>query len=242
MTDHQNSSAGSASARAVDVIQCVLIERPEIGKAEAIRIIEALRSANLHVTGNAAQCVGMTVASVAAIIDPVAFDPISLDDKHPGWECRREQATETAKKIVALAQPSPAATAEPFDVMSTIDPDHAESFDRHNGSSADSEPAAWVNGDELDNLLDDRTTLIQGTQSGWRRTPLYRAVPQAVAWQPIETAPMDTNVLMAWFYESQWEIASGWAGSTKGGYLHSQATHWKPLPTPPVSRPHGGRE
>lgn len=54
-------------------------------------------------------------------------------------------------------------------------------MDDEQSNAADSEPAAWVNGDELDNLLDDRTTLIQGTQSGWRRTPLYRAVPQAVA-------------------------------------------------------------
>lgn len=37
----------------------------------------------------------------------------------------------------------------------------------------ETEPVAYVNGDELANLLDDRTTLIQGTKSGWRRTPLY---------------------------------------------------------------------
>ena len=41
--------------------------------------------------------------AIAKVIDPVAFDPISLGDKHPGWECRRETATETADKILDLA-------------------------------------------------------------------------------------------------------------------------------------------
>jgi hypothetical protein len=59
-----------------------------------------------------AQGSGMSVELVAACIDPVAFDPISLDDKHPGWECRRERATEAAKKIVALAAQPPAAPVD----------------------------------------------------------------------------------------------------------------------------------
>lgn len=40
--------------------------------------------------------------AIAAIIDPVAFDPISLGDTHPGWLHRRETALETADKIRAL--------------------------------------------------------------------------------------------------------------------------------------------
>jgi hypothetical protein len=36
-------------------------------------------------------------------------------------------------------------------------------------------PIAYVNGDELDNMLDDRTATIQGSPSGWRKTPLYAA-------------------------------------------------------------------
>lgn len=42
------------------------------------------------------------------------------------------------------------------------------------GGSAGDEVAAWVNGDELDNLLDDRSATIEGRRSGWRGTPLYR--------------------------------------------------------------------
>lgn len=47
--------------------------------------------------------------------------------------------------------------------------------------AAPSEPVAYVNGDELDNMLDDRTATIQTNPSGWRRTPLYRAAPTAAA-------------------------------------------------------------
>lgn len=89
----EHLSAGSASARAVDVIQCVLIERPEIGKAEAIRIIEALRSANLHVTGNAAQLEKMPVAR------PVAFRvPRVIDDKISETEFRLFDDEEEARR------------------------------------------------------------------------------------------------------------------------------------------------
>jgi len=42
--------------------------------------------------------------SIAEIIDPVAFDPISLKDSHPSWRCRRESAIETANKILAIPQ------------------------------------------------------------------------------------------------------------------------------------------
>lgn len=54
------------------------------------------------------------------------------------------------------------------------------------------EPVGYVNGDELDNMLDnmldDRTATIQGTQSGWRKTPLYLHPPKAGAAAPAEGA------------------------------------------------------
>lgn len=40
--------------------------------------------------------------AIAAVIDPVAFDPISLADTHPSWEWRRETARATAAEILAL--------------------------------------------------------------------------------------------------------------------------------------------
>jgi hypothetical protein len=41
------------------------------------------------------------------------------------------------------------------------------------------EPVAYVNRDELDNMLDDRTATIAGVRDGWRKTPLYLATPSS---------------------------------------------------------------
>lgn len=41
------------------------------------------------------------------------------------------------------------------------------------------EPVAWVNGSELDNMLDDRTATIEGHKSGWRGVPLYDTAQRA---------------------------------------------------------------
>jgi hypothetical protein len=63
------------------------------------------------------------------------------------------------------------------------------------------------------------------------------------AWMPIETAPRDEELLLGWWQkwpELRWEWASGLAGSTKGGWLHGNATHWQRLPSPPLSRPQRG--
>jgi hypothetical protein len=59
-------------------------------------------------------------------------------------------------------------------------------------------------------------------------------------WQPIETAPKDIDLLLGWWREwpeRVWESSAGLAGSTKGGWLHGQATHWMPMPTPPSESP-----
>jgi hypothetical protein len=64
-------------------------------------------------------------------------------------------------------------------------------------------------------------------------------------WMPIETAPRDTEILLAWWAtwpERGWKIESGWAGRSNSchpdsgasnGWLHGTATHWQPLPPPP---------
>ncbi|AYN94384.1 hypothetical protein EAW52_10640 [Pseudomonas sp. LTJR-52] len=41
--------------------------------------------------------------------------------------------------------------------------------------TASAEPVAWVNGDELNNMLDDRSAVIAGKMDGYRKTPLYTA-------------------------------------------------------------------
>ena len=40
------------------------------------------------------------------------------------------------------------------------------------------EPVAYVHGDDLDNLIDDRVAFIQRTKSGHRKTALYTTPPQ----------------------------------------------------------------
>ena len=65
---------------------------------------------------------------------------------------------------------------------------------------------------------------------------LLIGAPQS-PWMDIETAPKDVELLLGWWrsgLERQWECTSGLAGSTKGGWLHGQATHWQPLPAPPT--------
>lgn len=62
------------------------------------------------------------------------------------------------------------------------------------------------------------------------------AIQAAPTWQPIETAPKDVEILLGWWRdwpERKWEQAVGLAGSTKGGWLHGQATHWMFAPEPP---------
>lgn len=75
-------------------------------------------------------------------------------------------------------------------------------------------------------------------------------------WQPIETAPHDTSVLLGWWREwpeLRWETKVGKASSgfrwkvpgkrgIKSTYSrHPRATHWRPLP-PPGPRPPMARD
>ena len=60
-------------------------------------------------------------------------------------------------------------------------------------------------------------------------------------WQPIETAPHKTDVLMTWvhtmtgarWYEAGWASGGERVGCTSSKWFHGRATHWRPLPTPP---------
>lgn len=41
---------------------------------------------------------------------------------------------------------------------------------------AETKPVGYVNGDELDNMLDDRTATIQSNPSGLRKTPIFTSL------------------------------------------------------------------
>lgn len=62
-----------------------------------------------------------------------------------------------------------------------------------------------------------------------------RAAGDAPAWQPIKTAPADVQLLLGWWREwpiLEWEMTAEQYSNTKGGWRHSWATHWMPLPAP----------
>lgn len=61
-------------------------------------------------------------------------------------------------------------------------------------------------------------------------------------WQPIETAPHNTRILLAWqdWCDGSWSYEAGPYSTGErlpNGYsnvsCHGSATHWQPLPTPP---------
>lgn len=70
-----------------------------------------------------------------------------------------------------------------------------------------------------------------------RELSRLRREGDAPQWQPIETAPRDVEVLLGWvstWPTPAWQVAAGLAGSTKGGWIHGNATHWRPLPEQPA--------
>jgi len=68
-------------------------------------------------------------------------------------------------------------------------------------------------------------------------------------WQPIETAPPDTDVLLGWWRKwpvRAWEQKVGWAVASNTcpppwskWWCDSEATHWMHLPAPPEGRTDG---
>lgn len=68
-------------------------------------------------------------------------------------------------------------------------------------------------------------------------------------WLDIETAPMDTDVILGWWasvdgLNYHWEMEIGWAGASNtkppgmsNAWRHGQATHWRICPGPPAAAP-----
>jgi hypothetical protein len=108
--------------------------------------------------------------------------------------------------------------------------EHQDDYDAFNGRLGPSDDA-W------------RATL-QATinQQAEEIERLREAERRSIQWQPIETAPKDVPVLLGWedSFRREWEYEAGLYGSTRGGWLHGQATHWMPLPSPPSPIPNNG--
>jgi hypothetical protein len=151
-------------------------------------------------------------------------------------------ALEVIQAEAFTAQP-PAAPVETLDALvEKITPENRHQEVGIECSSAGSEPVVWrvrYCGQWM--YFEDKANAEIYAQGDDNTEPLYRAVPQSSGvWQVVETAPKDVEVLMCWeveWPERRWEYASGLWGSTRGGWNHGQATHWMPLPTPPVTRP-----
>jgi hypothetical protein len=73
-------------------------------------------------------------------------------------------------------------------------------------------------------------------------------------WLPIETAPLDRDVMLGWWViwpEREWKVEYGWAGKSNScppgisnAWLHGQATHWfsPQLPAPPEASTQSERD
>ena len=77
-----------------------------------------------------------------------------------------------------------------------------------------------------------------------------KRIAELAEWRPIESAPMDTRVLLGWFEtwpNLVWRMTADIAGhandmpaprpfegTRSNGWRHGQATHWIPLPQPPT--------
>lgn len=98
-TPHTEGAADKAPPAILKARGDLAVENRNYWQAEAER--RAARIAELEAELQRRSGVQSREA-IAAIIDPVAFDPISLGDTHPGWLHRREVVLETAGKILAL--------------------------------------------------------------------------------------------------------------------------------------------
>ena len=67
------------------------------------------------------------------------------------------------------------------------------------------------------------------------------ALKARIAWQPIETAPKDGTMILAYFVNDHWPSVVGtmqWTDFNGGGWVHypnGKPTRWQPLPAPPAA-------
>lgn len=76
----------------------------------------------------------------------------------------------------------------------------------------------------------------------WNDRAIYDAMLTAspeCGWLSVETAPKDEDVLLGWWEtwpQKRWVQEVSAYHHTRSGSLHSSATHWQRLPSPPASK------
>lgn len=108
--------------------------------------------------------------------------------------------------------------------------------------AVESEPVAWLVRDNDDEEF--RVAFIE-PDICWQKAPLYAHPPRSLSnegWMPIESVPHNEEVFLGWFdMDGDWitEVGEGfwgWRNETANNISrHGSATHWQPLPTPPLS-------
>lgn len=83
------------------------------------------------------------------------------------------------------------------------------------------------------------TELMGADRTGYQVPPTLTHQP--AGWESVETAPKDEVVLLSWWdhHGKQWEYEAGLYGSTRGGWLHGQATYWKRISAPAALKSEG---
>lgn len=124
----------------------------------------------LHVQYESEQRGSTDSTTPAAHIAPA--EALSVDDERAAFEAEERKHSSNLNR-----QPSDGQYENPC-TQSAWEGWQARAA--HIASKPNAEPVAYVNGDELDNMLDDRTATIQSSRTGYRATPLY-ATPAASA-------------------------------------------------------------
>jgi hypothetical protein len=143
----------------------------------------------------------------------------------------------------SIATPSPIAqSSEGESAVAARAQEHLQQRGRHYDiiQQAIASYDEWMKDDDY-----DATRKFRETIDRMRERVSMTGAPDVAqcAWQPIETAPHETDVILGWWYippwkdsVPNWETELGWA--TRGWAIngistrsaHGSATHWMPLP------------
>jgi len=76
-----------------------------------------------------------------------------------------------------------------------------------------------------------------GFVKGWNARGAALTATKPAGWRTIDSAPADCDILLycpTLCASNEERIEVGYYKNTKGGTMHSWATHWQPLPAPPA--------